>query len=173
MRRVTFGVAASLDMYIAREDHAVDWLQWSDEVGAFVAEFWKTVDTVVMGRRTYEAGVRQGMTAYAGVRNVVLSSTMTSAPDPRVEIVRGDGVAFVRSLREGEGKDVCIMGGGILAHALFEADLIDDVGVNVHPVLLGAGVPLFHRMSRQIDLRLTECRPFRNGCVLLRYAVSL
>jgi dihydrofolate reductase len=172
MRKVTFGVAASLDLYIAREDHSVDWLQWSDEVGAFVAEFWKSIDTVVMGRRTYEAGVRQGMKAYDGVRNIVISSTMTEAAHPRVEIVREDAVAFVRSLQQSEGKDICIMGGGILAHQLFEADAIDEVGVNVHPVLLGSGVPLFHRTSRQIDLRMTECRPFRNGCVLLRYAVA-
>jgi len=170
MRKVTFGVAASLDLYIARENHSVDWLQWSDEIGAFVKEFWTTVDTVVMGRKTYEAGVREGLKAYDGVRNYVISTTMTEAADPRVEIVRGDPVGFIRALRQSEGRDICIMGGGVLARELFEADLIDEVGVNVHPVLLGSGIPLFHRMSRQLDLRLTECRPFRNGCVLLRYA---
>jgi dihydrofolate reductase len=63
------------------------------------------------------------------------------------------------------------MGGGDFARTLFEADLIDEVGFNVHPVLLGDGLPAFHRMSRQIDLELKECRTFRTGCVLLTYRV--
>jgi dihydrofolate reductase len=63
------------------------------------------------------------------------------------------------------------MGGGMLARSLFEAEVIDEVGLNVHPVLLGAGIPLFHPMSRQIDLELLECRRLGNGCTLLRYTV--
>jgi dihydrofolate reductase len=52
MRKVTFGGANSLDNYFARKDDAVDWLMWSDEAAAYMAEFWKTIDTVVMGRKT-------------------------------------------------------------------------------------------------------------------------
>ncbi len=54
MRKVTFGVANSLDNYIARKDGEVDWLMWSDEVMSTITEFWKTIDTVVMGRKTYD-----------------------------------------------------------------------------------------------------------------------
>jgi dihydrofolate reductase len=171
MRKVTFGVANSLDNFIARDDHSVDWLLWSEDVAAFVQEFWKSVDTVLMGRKTYEAGARLGTTSYPGVANYVFSRTMQEAPDPAVQVIATDVVAFVRELKEQDGGDICVMGGGALANALFEADLIDEVGVNVHPVLLGSGVPLFSRMSRQIDLRLTECRQMKGGCVLLRYAV--
>jgi dihydrofolate reductase len=64
------------------------------------------------------------------------------------------------------------MGGGDLARTIFEADLIDEVGLNIHPVLLGKGIPLFHPMTRQIDLELLECRPFRNGCVYVTYRVK-
>ena len=64
------------------------------------------------------------------------------------------------------------MGDGELARSFFEAGLIDEVGFNIHPVLLGAGIPLFHEMTRQIDLELLECRPFKNGCVLVRYRVK-
>ena len=63
------------------------------------------------------------------------------------------------------------MGGGELARPLFEAGLIDRVGFNIHPVLLGSGVPAFHAMTRQIDLELEECRPFKNGCVYVSYRV--
>ena len=64
------------------------------------------------------------------------------------------------------------MGGGELAKSLFEADLIDEIGFNIHPVLLGSGIPLFHPMTRQIDLELKECKPFKNGCVLVTYRVK-
>ena len=64
------------------------------------------------------------------------------------------------------------MGGGELAKSLFEADLIDEIGLNVHPILLGSGIPLFLPMPRQVKLKLTECRTFKSGCVLLRYRVQ-
>jgi dihydrofolate reductase len=171
-RKVTFGVASSLDNFIAREDHAVDWLMWSDEVGELTSSYWKTVDTVVMGRKTYEAAVANGLTAYPDVRNYVFSRTMEVAPDPRVEIVRGDAADFVRGLKAGEGKGICVMGGGEVARDLFAAELIDEVGLNIHPVLLGSGIPLFHGMSRQIDLELIDHKVLRNGCVYVLYRVK-
>jgi dihydrofolate reductase len=64
------------------------------------------------------------------------------------------------------------MGGGELARPLFEAGLIDEVGFNIHPVLLGSGIPLFHTMNRQIDLELRDCKVFKNGCVLVSYGVK-
>ena len=75
-------------------------------------------------------------------------------------------------LKQTEGKDICLMGGGELARSLFEADLIDEIGFNIHPVLLGSGIPLFHPMTRQINLELKECRAFKNGCVLVTYRVK-
>jgi dihydrofolate reductase len=64
------------------------------------------------------------------------------------------------------------MGGGLLAKSLFEADLIDEIGFNIHPVLLGSGIPLFHEMNHQINLELIECKPFKNGCVMVSYRVK-
>lgn len=171
-RKVTFGVASSLDAFIARPDHAVDWLMWSDEVSELTSSFWKTVDTVVMGRKTYEALLRGGMTAYPDVKNYVFSGTVEEAPDERVEIVRGDVVGFVRELKAREGKGICVMGGGELARPLFEADLIDEFGMNMHPVLLGEGIPLFHPMSRQIDLELIDSKVLKTGCVYVLYRVK-
>jgi dihydrofolate reductase len=172
MRKVTFGGGNSLDNFIARRDHTVDWLSWSEEVAAVTAELFKTIDTVVMGRKTYEALLRHGMTSYPGAKNYVFSRTMEQSAAPEVEIIRKDAAEFVRKLKQQEGQGICVMGGGELAHSLFEADLIDEVGFNIHPVLLGSGVPLFHEMKRQIDLELVECKPFKNGCVLVSYRVK-
>lgn len=170
MRKVTFGLANSLDNFSAREDHSVDWLRWSSDVADIGKEFWTTIDTVLIGRRTYEVGVRLGSAVYPGVKNYVFSTTVTEAPG--AEIVSGDPAAFVRELKQQEGKGICVMSGGALAAPLFEAGLIDEVGLNIHPILLGRGIPLFHAMTKPIELELLECRTLQKECVLVRYRVK-
>ena len=173
MRKVTFGGAPSLDNYFARKNHAVDWLMWSKEAAGIMGEYWKTIDTVVMGRKTYEAARKMSKgNPYPGMKSYVFSRTLKARKDDSVEIVAKDAVKFVRKLKEQTGNDICVMGGGELAHSLFQAKLIDEIGFNIHPVLLGSGVPLFHEMKRQIDLELLDCKPFRNGCVFLSYRVK-
>jgi dihydrofolate reductase len=174
MRKVTFGGASSLDNFFAREDHSVDWLMWSPQAGEIMKAYWKNVDTVVMGRITYEIATKARKKPesgpFAGVKGFVCSRTMIAAPDG-AELVT-DAVKFIRDLKTQPGKEICIMGGGDLARSLLEADLIDEIGFNIHPVLLGAGVPVFHRMNKQIDLELIETRPFKNGCVYVLYRVK-
>lgn len=171
MRTVVFGGANSLDNYFARKDDAVDWLIWSDEASEFMSNYWKRFDTVIMGRRTYEFAIRSGGGAsYPGMRTIVFSRTLKKKRG-KVEIVSEDVAEFVRRIKKEDGKDICIMGGGLLAKALFEADLIDEIGFNIHPVLLGSGIPVFHEMSRQIDLELIECQQWKTGCVLVTYRV--
>jgi dihydrofolate reductase len=173
VRKLTFGGANSLDNYLARPDHAVDWLLWGEEAAAVTADFWKTIDTVLMGRKTYEVAVRNGQGGgYPGVRNYVFSRTLAEDLGGGITVVRDDAAGFVRGLKEQDGKDICLMGGGELARSLFDAGLIDEIGLNIHPVLLGSGIPLFHPMSRQIDLELCECRAFKNGCVYVTYRVQ-
>jgi dihydrofolate reductase len=172
VRKVTFGGANSLDNYLARPDHAVDWLRWGDEAAAVMADYWKTIDTVLMGRKTYEVALRSGHGGYPGMTTYVFSRTLPAGSHGGTTIVSADVVDFVRGLKQQDGKDICLMGGGELARPLLEAGLIDEIGFNIHPVLLGSGIPLFHPMSRQIDLELRECRAFKNGCVLVSYRVK-
>lgn len=171
MRRVTFGVGNSLDNFIAGRDHSTDWLTWDDEIAGVSAEFWRTIDTVLMGRKTYEVALAMGTRAYPGVRNCVFSRTLRPPPDADVEIVTEDAAAFTRRLKSEAGRGICVMGGGELAHALFEADLIDQVGVNIQPVLLGEGIPLFHPLPRRTRLELLQSRVLRAGSVYLLYKV--
>jgi len=89
-----------------------------------------------------------------------------------LEIISEDAAEFVRKLKVQEGKDICVMGGGLLAKSLFEANLIDEIGFNIHPVLLGSGIPLFHEMNHQIDLELIECKAFKNGTLMVSYRVK-
>jgi dihydrofolate reductase len=172
MRKVIFGGGNSLDNFIARKDHAVDWLIWDDEVASISGENWQRYDAIVMGRKTYEASVRLGTTSYPNVENYVFSRTMKKSPDRNVKIISTDAAEFVRELKSRPGKDICVMGGGELAQSLFAADLIDEVGCNIHPVLLGSGVPLFHGQEQQIDLERIDCKILKNGCVYILYRVK-
>jgi dihydrofolate reductase len=173
MRKVIFGGANSLDNFLARPDGAVDWLMWNDEAAAVTMKMWKTIDTMLMGRKTFEVARRMGgpedASAFAAVKSYVFSRTLPD--EPGVNIVREDVADFVARLKQQPGKDILVMGGGELARPLFEAGLIDRVGFNIHPVLLGSGVPAFHPMTRQIDLELEETRPFKNGSVYVSYRV--
>lgn len=174
MRKVTFGGASSFDSYFARKDHAVDWLMWSDEAAAMMSEYWKTIDTILMGRKTYEVGLKNSKgksNPFAGIKSYVFSRTLPAAKSAGVEIIKKDAAAFVRELKGQEGKDICVMGGGDFAKTLLEADLIDEIGFNIHPVLLGSGIPIFYEMKNQIDLELLTCKAFKNGCVAVTYRV--
>lgn len=171
MRKVVYGGACSLDGYIARADDGMDWLLWGDDVSEVIAESWKRFDTFLMGRRTYEVAARMGQGgAMPGITSVIFSRTLAEAP-AGATLVRDDAAGFLRRLKEQPGTDICLMGGSNLARTFFEEDLVDEVGFNVHPVLLGTGIPAFRPMGRQLDMELQEERRLANGCVLLTYRV--
>ena len=174
MRKVTFGGANSLDNFFARKDDTVDWLLWCKEVNEIMKDYWKNIDTVVMGRRTYEVAMKNhgGVGSGPGVKTYIFSRTIKKRSNKNLTFVSEDAADYVRRLKQEKGKDICVLGGGLLAKSLFEADLIDEIGFNIHPVLLGSGIPIFHEMSRQIDLELTKCQQLSNGCVVLTYDVK-
>jgi dihydrofolate reductase len=171
MRTVTFGAASSLDNFIARADESVDWLHWSDDVAAITNEMWSRFDTILMGRKTYEAAVAAGLSSYPGVKNYVFSRTLPRDSNTDVEVVAEDVREFVGRLKREPGKGICVMGGGELANALFRAGLIDEVGLNIQPIILGGGIPMFHAMQREIRLELAESRLLDGGCMLVIYRV--
>ena len=175
MRKVTFGGANSFDNYFARKDDAVDWLMWSNEAAEVMTDYWKTIDTVLMGRKTYEVARQQSKgkaNPYPGIKSYVFSRTLQPGKNSVVEIINENAAEFVRKLKDQEGRDICVMGGGDFAKTLFEANLIDEIGFNIHPVLLGSGIPVFYEMKHQIDLELLTCKPFKNGCVAVTYRVK-
>lgn len=182
MRKVTFGGASSFDNYIAREDHSVDWLLWSDETTEVMKEFWPKIDCIVMGRKTYDValemapkpkkGKKKNINPYGDIKTYVFSRTLTPGQRDGVEIVAEDPGKFVKKLKKQKGKEICVMGGGELGKALLEAGVIDEIGFNIQPLLLGSGIPLFHKMKKQIDLELVRCRAFKNGCVDVLYRVK-
>lgn len=125
-----------------------------------------------------------GQTSYPGAKSYVftrskkkgaaLGKTLAAKKkvDKNVEIVTDDAAKFVQSLKRRKGKGIVVFGGGELAKSLFEADLIDEVVLNIHPVLLGSGIPLFHEMKRQINLELLDCLTLKGGYLAVTYRVK-
>ena len=172
MRKVTFGGENSVDNFITGPGESIDWLRMTDDVNAIMAESWKGVDTMLMGRKTWEFAARSTGGAGVGpkIKTYVFSRTMSEAPEG-VELVRQDAVEFVRELKSRPGGDIIVMGGGELGTALIEGGVVDEIGFNIHPILLGQGTPLFRPMNRRIELELIEARALSQGCVLVRWRV--
>src|SRR5262245_18076666 len=141
MRRVRYGVGMSLDGFIAGPDGRTDWLIGDPTYDP--SPFFASIDTVLMGRVTYEVAARQGMRAYPKLRNYVFSRSLRAAEYPEVTVVATDAEEIVAGLRRESGKDIWLCGGGILFRSLLGAGLVDTVELGVSPILLGrAGVPM-------------------------------
>ena len=186
MRKVKYLVANSLDNFIARKDGAVDWL-FMDNTDYGMREFFASIDTMLIGRKTYEFALSQGSKPKrksrskkakgksvfcSSMKNYVFSRTMKAAPDEDVVIISESAEEFVRNLKAEAGKDIWLMGGGELARSLFAENLVDEIRLNIHPVLIGSGIPLFPDIGHQIDLELTDCKAYDNGCVQVAYRVK-
>jgi dihydrofolate reductase len=174
MRTVTYGAACSLDGFITARDGAIDWLHFSKDVQAIMRESWAGADAVLIGRKSWEVARAmsggKGDGGMPGITTYLFSRTIREEP-PGVRLVSEDAGAFVRELKRQPGGKIIVMGGGVLGQSLFEADVIDEVGLNIHPVLLGDGVPLFRDPGRRVPLELVESRVLAGGCVLATYRV--
>jgi dihydrofolate reductase len=178
MRTITYGGAVSLDGFLAGADGSIDWLHYSKDVQQVMTDYWKNVDAILMGRKTYDVAAANTpkktdsrKSKIPGMRTYVFSRTLENIDDPNIELVKGDAVDFVRVLKHAPGKDICLMGGGELAQSLLAEGLVDRIGLNIHPILLGVGIPTFRDPGYPVKLELMECRPLEGGCILAQYKV--
>lgn len=172
MRTLKYYVALTLDGFIAHEDGSFDGFPHDEAVVADFFESFNWFDVVLMGRKTYEVGVAQGVTSpYPMMRQYVFSRTMAESPDPAVTLVSENAVQMVRALKEEDGRPIWLCGGAVLATTLFQAGLIDEIIVKLNPVLFGKGIPLFTETLRPTMLELYEQKGYEQGTQLLRYKV--
>ena len=171
MRKVTYGGAISLDGFLAGPNGEIDWLRYSDDVAEIMRDSFRGVDTMLMGRKTYEFAQKMGGgPPMKGVSTYVFSSSI-KAVSGDAELVSTDAAGFVRDLKAKEGGDILVMGGGELGTSLIDAGLVDEIGFSIQPVLLGDGIPAFRELSHRVELELIETRAIKPGCVLARYRV--
>lgn len=173
MRKLTYYVACSVDGFIAHEDGAWDgFLMDGEPVTDYLASL-EQFDAVLMGRKTYEVGLREGKTdPYPDMESYVVSRTMKESPDERVTLVSEDAGGVVRRLKKEAGKGIYLCGGAELASTLFAEGLIDEMILKVNPFLMGAGIPLFSGSVRQTALELVKSTAYGNGCVWLFYRIK-
>ena len=173
-RKVIVHIAASADGYIARPEGDLEWLTSRPAPPGFYGmnAFMKTIDTLLLGRKTYEVSLSIGGTFDAKTRTIVFSSHPAPADAPSgVEFVNGAIDPIVSSLREQPGKDIWLMGGGELIASFLDENAIDEFVISVIPVFIGDGIPLIARRHRHTRMDLQSVERFDDGLVQLHYRV--
>lgn len=173
-RKVIYGGACSLDGYLTGKGGAIDWLHMSKDVEDIMAKSWASTDTILLGRKSWDfmkAMGGGGEMPGVKVKSYVFSRTLKSISEKDTELVTTDAGDFVRNLKAQPGKDIMVMSGGNFATSLLSEGLIDEIGLNIHPILLGGGVPAFLDPGMRVNLELTECRQLDGGCVMVIYQV--
>ncbi|AYA75758.1 dihydrofolate reductase [Bacillus sp. Y1] len=173
-RKVVLFIATSLDGYIATNEESLDWLfQVEGEGDNGYSDFYETVDTILMGRRTFDWVMNQvnGQFPYEGKESFVFSRSKQPVHDQHVKFVAGDVIPFINKLKAQQGKSIWLVGGGDLIHSFLKEKLVDELTITVAPVLLGAGIPLFKEYELEQKLELKGIKRF-NQFVELHYMVK-
>jgi dihydrofolate reductase len=166
-RKIILGLGISLDGYIARRDGSVDFLFMPKDYS--MGPFFKTVDTCVLGRKTYEDGLKMGGSFDGSMKTYVFSKTLPPGDRNKVTFTNDSPSAIVAEIRRKPGKHVWLMGGGILIRDFLKEDLVDELYIGVVPVLIGEGIPLFPNGFPQREFDLIENNSYSRGMIALRY----
>ncbi|HEY0039018.1 MAG TPA: dihydrofolate reductase family protein [Flavisolibacter sp.] len=172
MRKVILQVAVSLDGYIEGPNGEYDWCFTDQDYG--MTDFLQRVDSMFIGRKSYELTEAMGeeaMASFAKITPYVFSNTLT-AVKPGAILIKGDIETEVRRIKAEPGKDIWLFGGASLTASLLNAGLIDEISLAVHPLVLGAGKPLFSNVQNRLPLTLTDTKTYSSGLVALTYKLA-
>lgn len=171
MRKIIVGVAISLDGFIEGPNGEYDWCFIDGDYG--LTEFYKRIDALIMGRKTYEVMQRDddGSHGFSKMHTYVFSNTLEKVKKGAV-LLKGDLQEEVERIKAAPGKDIWLFGGAMLTSALLNLRLVDEVWLSVHPIILGGGKPLFGGIENRIHLKLHEEKTYASGLVSLWYHVQ-
>ena len=172
MRNVILQLAVSLDGFIEGPNGEYDWCFTDQDYG--MSEFMQRVDSMFIGRKSYELVLSMGEAAMAGfpkLKEYVFSTTLTDVK-PGVMVVNGDTAAEVQRIKNEPGKDIWLFGGASLTTSLLNLGLVDEISLAVHPILLGGGKPLFSNIEKQVPLTLKDTKRYSTGLVSLTYTIA-
>lgn len=186
MRKVILDTIISLDGYYTTPENEIDWFDFELEEIEWSKEILRRVDAMLFGRVTYtefsefwpkatptpDGFDTEIIGELNGIMKIVFSRTLEDTPWRPARLVREDPVAAVKALKEGQGKDMVVIGSGTLVAALVRAGLVDEFRIRVRPVILGAGKPAFIDQDARHKLRLVAAKTFRNGVLALHYEPS-
>jgi len=178
MRKIIVSIATSADGFIARKDGGVDWLDRPRPKGNYgMGEFVKSIDTILLGRKTYDFVVRfvkegGSVPSMGDIKRYAFSRKPPRKVLPGFEFVKEPVKDFAKSLRAKKGKNIWMMGGGGTIASFLDAGEIDEFIIHVLPVFIGEGIPLIAPHHRTVRLKLLSTKKFPDGVVRLHYAVS-
>ncbi len=167
MSKVVLFIATSLDGYIASPDGTVDWLFHDADYG--YTEFMASVHVVVMGRKTWEQAQKFEDVPFAGKNVIVFTRSNAVSSEDRIRFIQGEASTIISEIRNTIGKDIWLIGGSDLIRQFIASNLIDEFRLFVHPIILGAGIPLFLQQSDSTKLIFEGSQSFPSGLVELRY----
>lgn len=184
MRQIYAFLLTSLDGYHAGTDGSLDWFRTDEEFERYSRSQGDVIDTIVMGRRTFEMmaaywpteAAAQEDPVVAGFMNdlpkIVASRTLTSHPWGPTTFVADDVAGHLAAVKDRPGKDIAIFGSSTLVGDLLPSGVIDELRVIVNPVVLGSGRSVFAGTAGPVGLHRTAVREFGNGNVLLTYRLD-
>jgi dihydrofolate reductase len=173
MRKIIVYVATSADGFIARTDGSVGWLNRPQTAGDYgMGRFRKSIDSIILGRKTYEFGLEHGARFGTKPKHYVFTRNASGlVAAPGVEFVSEGPAEFAKRLRTKRGKHIWMMGGAELIAAFLDQGRIDEFIIHVIPTLIGDGIPLIAPQHREIHLRLLSSKSYSDGVVRLHYSV--
>lgn len=168
MKKVILFIATSLDGYIARENGDIDWLLADQDYG--YTDFISTIDTVLMGGRTYRQVLGfADEWPYADKKSVIFTHDVSNQSNDEITFIHHDIAANVSRLKEKKGKGIWLVGGAQINTMLLEAGLIDEIRIYKMPVVLGSGIPLFHQTNKDSWFKTHDIEEFESGVVKMIY----
>ena len=172
MRKVILGLAVSLDGYIEGPNGEYDWCLTDQDYG--MSAFYKRIDSLFIGRKSYDLTLSMGdeaMPDFPKLTEYVFSTTLKEVKSGAI-LINGDIEAEVNRIKNDPGKDIWLFGGANLTASLLNLGLIDEIGLAVHPIILGSGKPLFSNIKGKIPLKLIDTKTYSSGLVYLTYTLS-
>lgn len=168
MRKIRLFIAASLDGYIARISGEVDWLFTDQDYG--YNDFFAEVETVLMGRKTYEKVLGFGEYPYTGKQGFVFSKTRHGQRDENIEFIGKDLGEFVNNLRQSSGNDIWLVGGAEIIKYFIKHGFLDELILAIHPIILGDGIPLIVKdKNMEKKLKFKEVKNYNSGLLQVFY----
>lgn len=170
-RKVVLYISMSLDGYIAGKDNELDFLSMVQKEGEDYDynDFVKSVDTVIIGRKTFDKVIEMGFEYPHKDKNVYILTKTTKAPIGTFQFYTGDLTQLVNRLKNQVGKNIYCDGGSEIANELMRANLIDEYIISIIPILLGNGIKLFKDGRPETKLELLSAKHFDKGLCQLHY----
>ncbi len=168
MKKIIVYIASSLDGYIARENGDIDWLPENTASG--YDEFYKTIDTVVMGKNTYKQVLTFGEYPYKDKSSYVFTRNNDQTKDENTEFV-SDVDKFVKKNISNSEKNIWLVGGAEIISSFLNRGFVDEIILSIIPVVLGKGISLFKNIQNEVKLELIKTTDY-DKLVELHYRVT-